>query len=63
MYSVDSTYYDDFYVPTKAINTKFLLKEKIQSVFNDNLNRPTARLERYVKYYDSTLVYDSIHGH
>ncbi len=60
VYNVDSTYYDDFYVPTKAINTKFLLKEKIQSVFNDNLNRPTARLERYIKYYDSTLVYDSI---
>jgi hypothetical protein len=60
IYDVDSTYYDDFYVPSKATNNKFLLKEKIQSIFNDNLNRPTARLERYVKYYDSIVSYDSI---
>ena len=59
IYDVDSTYYDDFYTPTKAVNYKFLLKEKIQSTFTDNQNRPTLRLERYVKYYDSLVPYSS----
>jgi hypothetical protein len=59
IYDVDSTYYDDFYVPVKATNYKFLLKEKIESVFMDNQNRPTLRLERYVKYYDSLVPYSS----
>jgi hypothetical protein len=59
-YDVDSTYYNDFYIPTKVITTKFRLKEKIQSLYNDNQNRLTARLERYVKYYDASTPYDAI---
>lgn len=60
VYNADSTFYDDFYVPTKVTNTKFRLKEKIQSFYYDDQNRLTARLERYVKYYDSTVSYDSM---
>lgn len=60
VYDVDSTYYDDFYSPTKAFNYKFQLKEKIESVFKDNQNRSTVRLERYVKYYDSLVPYSAM---
>jgi len=60
MYNVDSTFYDDFFVPTKVINTKFRLKEKIQSLYYDDQNRLTARLERYVKYYSASVSYDSM---
>ena len=55
IYDVDSFYYNDF---TSHIDTfKFQLKEKIQSVFLDNQNRPTLRLERFVKYYNDTVAY------
>jgi len=60
IYNVDSTYYNDFFVPTKAINTKFRLKEKVQSLYYDDQNRLTARLERYVKYFDNSIPYDSM---
>lgn len=60
IYDVDSTYYDDFFSPVKATNYKFQLKEKIESIFYDNQNRPTLRLERYVKYYDSIVPYSAM---
>lgn len=60
IYDVDSTYYDDFFSPVKATNYKFQLKEKIESIFYDNQNRPTLRLERYVKYYDSLVPYSAM---
>lgn len=60
IYDVDSTYYDDFFSPVKATNYKFQLKEKIESIFYDNQNRPTMRLERYVKYYDSIVPYSAM---
>ncbi len=60
IYDVDSTYYDDFFTPTKVTNYKFQIKEKIQSVFTDNQNRPTLRLERYVKHYDSIVPYSAM---
>jgi flagellar hook protein FlgE len=60
IYDVDSTYYDDFYSPVKIKKIKFQVKEKIQSVFTDNQNRPTLRLERYVKPYDSLVPYSAM---
>lgn len=60
IYDVDSSYYDDFYVPVKVNNTKFQLKEKVESFFYDNENRLTARIERYVKHYDSLVPYSAM---
>lgn len=58
VYNVDSFYYDDF---TGLIDTtKFQIKEKIESVFTDNQNRPTLRLERYIKYFNPTLAYSDM---
>ncbi|MBA3705358.1 MAG: hypothetical protein H0W84_05515 [Bacteroidetes bacterium] len=57
VYDVDSFFYDDF---NNRIDTfKFQLKEKIQSVYTDNENRPTVRLERYKKNYSPTLPYNA----
>jgi hypothetical protein len=60
IYDVDSTFYDDFYLPVKITNTKFQLKEKVASLFYDNQNRLTARIERYVKFYDSITPYSAM---
>ena len=65
IYDVDSVSYDDFRINTythlaKVDSFKFQLKEKIQSIFNDNQNRPTIRLERYVKYYNDSLFYNQM---
>ncbi len=60
IYDVDSTYYDNFFTPAKATNYKFQIKEKIESIFYDNQSRPTMRLERYVKYYDSIVPYSAM---
>src|SRR4051812_33418664 len=58
VYDIDSFYYNDF---TDHIDTfKFQLKEKIESVFQDNENRPTLRLERYVRFYDKLKPYPTI---
>ncbi len=54
-YNVDSFYHNSF---TKHIDTfKFQLKEKIQSIYPDNQNRPTIRLERYVKNFNAHIPY------
>lgn len=64
-YDVDSFYYDDF--NERIDSFKFQLKEKIESIYTDNQNRPTIRLERYIKYrfikkgtytYNDTLAYN-----
>ncbi len=65
VYDVDSFFYDDFNVdPISRIapidTFKFQLKEKIQSVYLDNQNRPTLRLERYVKYYNPAVAYSAL---
>jgi hypothetical protein len=65
VYDVDSFYYDNFHINLTTykvpIDTfKFQLKEKIESIFYDNQNRPTIRLERYVKHYNDTLSYASM---
>lgn len=58
VYDVDSFYYNDF---SDHIDTfKFQLKEKIESIFQDNQNRPTMRIERYVRSYDPKIPYPSI---
>jgi hypothetical protein len=58
IYDVDSFYYDDF---TGLIDTsKFQLKEKIESVYQDNQGRPTLRLERSVRFYNPLIPYASI---
>lgn len=58
VYDVDSFFYNDF---THHIDTfKFQLKEKIESFFVDNENRPTMRIERYTRSYDPKKPYSSI---
>jgi hypothetical protein len=58
VYDVDSFYYNDF---SDHVDTfKFQLKEKVESVFQDNQNRPTMRLERYVRFYDRLNPYPLI---
>lgn len=51
VYDVDSTYYYDF--SDTVINFHYQVKEKIESVFLDNQNMVTQRVERY-KRYDSS---------
>lgn len=55
IYSVDSIHYDLTYD-----TVQYLLMEKIESTFLDNTNRPTLRLERYKKYYNDSIPYDSM---
>jgi hypothetical protein len=58
VYDVDSFYYNDF---SDHVDTfKFQLKEKVESIFQDNQNRPTMRLERYVRFYDRLKPYPTI---
>ena len=51
IYDVDSTEYDGFTHTVKKYS--FQLKEKVESVFQDNQNRETMRIERYIKENDS----------
>lgn len=60
VYDVDSFYYNDFYKPLKIDTFKFQIKEKIESIFPDNQNRPTIRLERYVRYHSDTVAYSAM---
>lgn len=69
IYDVDSFFYDGN-IPTLNYNNtfftakidtfKFQVKEKIQSIYYDNQNRPTIRLERYRKYYNSVTPYSAL---
>ncbi len=56
IYNADSVYYDS----EQADTFKFQIKEKIESIFYDNQNRPTMRIERYVKIYNSTIPYSAM---
>ncbi len=58
IYDVDSIYY--YNSPVQTDTVKFQLKEKIESIYWDNQNRPTIRLERYKKYYNSNTPYLSM---
>ncbi len=58
VYDVDSTAYDELtHVPK---NYKYRLKEIITQAFINDENTTSYRLERYIKYYDSTKTYDQI---
>ena len=53
IYDVDSIVHNDF---KKTVDTfRFQLKEYIESVFYDNSGRPTLRIERYTKDFNSTI--------
>ena len=57
VYDVDSFSYDN----TAGVDTtKYQLKEKIESIYNDNQGRPTIRLERYIKKYNKTIPYSAM---
>lgn len=47
IYQVDSTTYDDFYVPPRVETQSYQIKEVIESIFKDNENRDTYRIERF----------------
>jgi hypothetical protein len=53
IYDVDSTTYNDFYSPILVTNSRFQIKEKIESEFEDNLGRPSLRIERYIRNNES----------
>ncbi len=55
VYDVDSFSYNDF--TGKVDSFRFQIKEKIESVFNDNENRPTQRIERYKRLNDTSEWY------
>lgn len=58
IYEVDSTVYRDFFSDT--LYFRYQVKEVLQSEFIDNEGRPSIRIERYRRNYDSLLPYDSI---
>jgi hypothetical protein len=58
IYDVDSTIYPDNNGDT--IFYKYQLKEVIESSYNDNEGRPALRIERYRRYYQQGVSYDSI---
>ena len=58
IYEVDSIAQDD--KSNKHDTTRYLLKELIASTFLDNSNRPTLRIERYYKFYNKNIPYDSM---
>ncbi len=65
VYDVDSIYYDENNIDAAthiapSIEFKFQVKEKIESIYTDNQNRPTIRLERYVKYFDGNVPYSQM---
>ncbi len=65
VYDVDSTFYNSDSINSNthlapATTYRFQIKEKVQSIFYDNQNRPTVRLERYIKYHNDTIPYSLI---
>ncbi|HTF04235.1 MAG TPA: hypothetical protein VK826_09415 [Bacteroidia bacterium] len=58
VYEVDSTVYDDFEGDTDVY--RYQIKELLESSFTDNEGRPAIRVERYKRWYDPNLSYDSI---
>lgn len=58
IYEVDSIWQDD--ISAVYDTTRYQLKELIASTFLDNSDRPTLRIERYKKFYNPSLPYDSM---
>ena len=58
VYDVDSTVYSD--LPVDTFSYIYRIKEKIADSFIDNEGQPAIRLERYIKYFNPKLAYDSM---
>jgi hypothetical protein len=58
VYDVDSTVYDE--ITHQPTTYKYRLKEIITQSFTNDENTTSYRLERYIKYFDSTKSYDQI---
>ncbi len=59
IYDVDSISYTR--LPTiDTLYYKFQIKEKIDTLFTDNQNRPTLKIIRYKKIYDATVPYSAM---
>ncbi|HPQ07764.1 MAG TPA: hypothetical protein PK995_00890 [Bacteroidia bacterium] len=58
VYDVDSTVYDE--ITHQPTTYKYRLKEIITQSFINDENTTSYRLERYIKYFDSTKSYDQI---
>ncbi len=58
IYEVDSTVYDEFTFLPKTY--RYQVKEIITQAFTNDEATTSYRLERYIKYYDSTKTYDQI---
>lgn len=59
IYEGDSVIRDDVSSSQDTVY-KFQMKEVIESIFYDNQNRPTMRIVRYKKKYDSLVPYSAI---
>ena len=53
IYQVDSITYNDFYTPPRIDTIKTQFKEVVESIFRDNEDRLTYRIERYRRYADT----------
>jgi hypothetical protein len=58
IYNVDSISYA--HVPTTIDTFRYQLKEKIESIYTDGQNRPTIRLERYIRNYNPSIPYSAL---
>lgn len=59
VYDVDSISYTQ--LPTvDTLTYKFQIKEKIDTLFYDNQNRPTLKIIRYKKIYNDTIPYSQM---
>ena len=58
IYEVDSTAYDE--LTHQAKSYQYQLKEIITEAFTNDENTTSYRLERYIRYYDSTKPYEQI---
>lgn len=58
IYDVDSIFHNDF--TQKVDSFKYQIKEIIDTIFSDNVNRTTLRIERYKRNYKKNVAYSSI---
>jgi len=58
VYDVDSIAYRK--IQNDTVTIKFQIKEKIDSLFTDNQNRPTLKIIRYRKDYSATIPYSAM---
>lgn len=58
IYEIDSTVYDDFEGDTDVY--RYQVKEILESEFTDNEGRRALRVERWKRWYNPSISYDSI---